>query len=52
MCKEEMEMKPIEIRAKRVKEFVKGYKNKGKGIADATKHFGYSRATIYNYLAM
>lgn len=52
MRRKKMEMKPIEIRAKRVKEFVNSYKNKGKGIKDAINHFGYSRATIYNYLAM
>ncbi len=40
------------IRAKKVKKFVSKYNNKGKGIADAIKHFGYSRATIYNYLKM
>ncbi len=42
----------IKIRAKKVKEFVSKYNNKGKGIKDAIKHFGYSRATIYNYLKM
>ncbi len=43
-------MKSIEIRAKRVKEFVNEYKYKGRGVQEAIKHFGYSRATIYNYL--
>ncbi len=45
-------MKRVEIRANKVKDFVSKYKYKGRGVQDAIKHFGYSRATIYNYLKM
>ncbi len=47
-----MKKKPIEIRAEKIKTFVNSYKNKGKGIKDATVEFGYCRKTIYNYLKM
>ncbi len=47
-----MEIKPIEIRVKKVKEFVSKYKHRANGVRAAVEEFGFCESTIYNYLKM